>query len=105
MISPRSVIGVVCTTHHNTPCIVHNKVVAQGREAGKRKAGPPWRGGYRQARLNNKIVTHCNTMINLCICRKGAFSSQRVCALIPPWRGMGDPQVASPIECESQGTL
>jgi hypothetical protein len=105
MISPRSVIGVVCTTHHDTPCIVHNKVVAQGREAGKRKAGPPWRGGYRQARLNNKIVTHCNSLINLCICRKWAFSSQRGCALIPAWRGMGDPQVASPIECESQGTL
>ena len=80
MISPRSVIGVVCTTHHDTPCIVHNKVVAQGREAGKRKAGPPWRGGYRQTRLNNKIVTHCNTLINLCICRKGGvFFAEGMC--------------------------
>jgi hypothetical protein len=70
---------------------------ASGRGGGKRKAGPPWRGGYRQARLNNNIVTRCNALINLCICRKWAFSSQRACALIPPWRGMGDPRVASPI--------
>jgi hypothetical protein len=27
-------------------------------------------GGYRQARLNDKIVTHCNTLTNLCICCK-----------------------------------
>jgi hypothetical protein len=45
-------------------------IAAQDRGAGKRKAGPPWRGGYRQARLNDKIVTHCNTLTNLCICCK-----------------------------------
>src|SRR5215208_1924226 len=34
----------LCTTHHDTPCVVHKKIVAQGRDAGKSKAGPPWRG-------------------------------------------------------------
>jgi hypothetical protein len=61
-------------------------------------------GGYRQARLN-EIVTLCNASINLWTCRKWTFSSQRICALIPPWRGMGDPLVASPIECEGQQGL
>src|SRR5829696_2964189 len=66
------------------------------RNTGKRKAGPPWSGEYRLARLN-EIVTRCNALINLCICCKWAFSSQRVCALIPAWRAMVDPPVASPI--------
>jgi hypothetical protein len=76
--------------------------IAQDRGAGNTKAGLPWRGGYRQARRNNKILTLCNASNNLRICRKWMFSSQRGCALIPTWRGMGDPLVESPIECQGQ---
>jgi len=75
--------------------------IAQDRGAGNTKAGLPWRGGYRHARLN-EIVTLCNASNNLRICRKRMFSSQRGCALIPTWRGMGDPLVESPIECQGQ---
>jgi hypothetical protein len=74
------------------------------RNTGKRKAGPPWSGEYRLARLN-EIVTRCNALINLCICCKWVFSSQRACALIPTWRGMGDATGGSPIDCEGQGRL
>jgi hypothetical protein len=77
---------------------------AQDQGAGKRKAELPWRGN-RQARRNNEILTLCNASNNLRICRKWTFSSQRVCALIPAWRGMGDPLVVSPIECEGQQGL
>jgi hypothetical protein len=79
--------------------------IAQDRGAGNTKAGLPWRGGYRQARRNNKILTLCNASNNLRICRKWMFSSQRGCALIPTWRGMGDPLVESPIECQGQQDL
>ena len=82
---------------------VHKKPHRTGGRQEKSRAVP--RRGMRSARLNNEIVTLCNALINPCICRKWAFSSQRACALIPPWRGMGDPRVASPIECEGQRGL
>jgi hypothetical protein len=71
----------------------------------REKPGRLGGGGYRQAWLNNKIVTLCNALINHCICCKWAFYSQRACALIPAWRGMGDPRVESPIECEGERGL
>jgi hypothetical protein len=47
MISPRSVIGVLCTTHHDKPCVVHNK---SSHRAGTQARGKPGRlGGGIQA--------------------------------------------------------
>src|SRR5918998_2410883 len=73
----------------------------RGPERRHYKSRAALEGGYRQARLN-EILPLCNTLNNLCICCKWAFSSQRGCALIPAWRGMGDPRVASPIIYKAQ---
>ena len=59
-------------THHNAPSDVHKKVVVQHRDAGNTKAGPPWRGGYRQARLI-KIVTRCSALTTFAFAANGRF--------------------------------
>ncbi len=53
-------------------CALHKKVIAQLRDAGKRKAGPPWRGGYRQARLN-EILTRSNALTTFASPANGRF--------------------------------
>src|SRR5215213_5581262 len=51
--------------------------------AGKGKAGPPRREDTGTPGSTPKIVTRCNTLNNPRTCRKWAFYSRRVCALIP----------------------
>src|SRR5215203_6536435 len=48
-------------------CVYYSGTGPGGRQEKSRAA---LEGGYRQARLNDKIVTYCNTLINLCICCK-----------------------------------
>jgi hypothetical protein len=88
---------ILCTMVCVASRSVHKKHrrIGPGRRQEKSRAASE--GGKRQARLNTEIVTRCNVLINLRICRKLAFSSRRAYALIPVWRRMGDPRVASPI--------
>ena len=98
-------VGNYRTLMYDTPrrrLSVHKKPHRTGGRQEKSRAVP--RRGMRGARLNNEIVTLCNALINPCICRKWAFSLQRVCALIPAWRGMG-PLGWSPLLCEGQGRI
>ena len=54
--------------------------ITQHRGAGKRKAGPPRRGGYRQARLGNEIIILCNAWIKpLNMQQMGVFFAEGMC--------------------------
>src|SRR5215211_6010515 len=81
--------------------IVHKKHYCTGPGRGQQKS----RAALEGEQASPDQQRNCNASNNLRICRKWTFSSQRVCALIPAWRGMGDPLVVSPIECEGQQGL
>jgi len=70
-IRAKGIIKALCTTHR-CACTVHKKVTARDRDASKRKAGPPWRGGYRRARLE-ELVTRRNSPTTLAYAANGRF--------------------------------
>jgi len=66
-------------THQDAP-VLYIKRGRTGPVRRQEKSRATLEGGYKQARLNDEIVTLCNSLINLCICCKRAFPSQRACA-------------------------
>ena len=80
-------------------CAVHKKDIAQARDASKRKAGPPWRGGYRQARFNG-IVTRRKAPTTFAFAANRRFFAGGMC-FDSSLEGNGGPsQAVSPIKCE-----
>ena len=77
IIQSRGIVVLLCTSLRKGLCLYIRNRIRPG--AGKRKAGPPWRGGYRQTRLNNEIVTRCNALINLVYAAYGRFFAESMC--------------------------
>jgi hypothetical protein len=93
----RGSIVVLCTTHHDAPVLYIRKTSHhRSEDASERKAGPPWRGGYRRARLD-EIVTRRNPPTALAMLQMGVFFAEGMC-FDTPMEGNGGPsQAASPI--------
>jgi hypothetical protein len=62
-------IRLLCMTHYEGLYLYIRTRIGPGRRQEKSRAALEG-GGYRQARLNDKIVTRCNALTNLCICCK-----------------------------------